>query len=178
VKREREKDDVEQSCQSENRSRSRIFDDSDSRTSSGEGRHRRREVVTEAKNGAAARGGGSAASSSSELLQVVLAAVRCRVCRIGFTTLPLVLLQEQPTVVLLFERDLVSPLAMDECGGHEDLRDSGHRSIIPYLHEGTRVILLNHALPEPAFLSAPVKRRMFKPFIAQGWAVTLRPGAR
>jgi hypothetical protein len=95
VKREREKDDVEQSCQSENRSRSRIFDDSDSRTSSGEGRHRRREVVTEAKSGAAARGGGSAASSSSELLQVVLAAVRCRVCRIGFTTLPSVPLEEQ-----------------------------------------------------------------------------------
>jgi hypothetical protein len=35
-------------------------------------------------------------------------------------------------VVLLLERDLISwSLAMDECGGHEDLRGSGHRSVIP-----------------------------------------------
>jgi hypothetical protein len=38
-----------------------------------------------------------------------------------------VLLQEQPAVVLLLERVLVSwLLAIDECGGYEDLRDPGH----------------------------------------------------
>jgi hypothetical protein len=38
-------------------------------------------------------------------------------------TLPPMLLQEQPTVVLLLERALVSwSLAMDERGGREDLR--------------------------------------------------------
>jgi hypothetical protein len=36
------------------------------------------------------------------------------------------------------------------------------------------VILLRPALPEPAFLSALVKRCLPEPFIAQGWAVTLR----
>jgi hypothetical protein len=50
-------------------------------------------------------------------------------------TLPLVPLQEQPAVVLLLEGALVSwSLAMDKRGGHEDLRGSGHRSIIPYVH--------------------------------------------
>ncbi len=40
-------------------------------------------------------------------------------------------LQEQPAVVLLLERVLVSwSLAMDERGGHEDLRGSGRRSVI------------------------------------------------
>jgi hypothetical protein len=38
--------------------------------------------------------------------------------------------------------------------------------------------LLKPTLPEPAFLSTPVKWRMPEPFIAQGWAVTLRPEAR
>jgi hypothetical protein len=43
-------------------------------------------------------------------------------------------------VVLLLERDLISwSLAMDECGGHEDLRGSGHRSVIPYVHERTEL---------------------------------------
>jgi hypothetical protein len=38
-------------------------------------------------------------------------------------------------VVLLLERALISwSIAMDECGGHEDLRGSGRRSIIPYVH--------------------------------------------
>jgi hypothetical protein len=40
-------------------------------------------------------------------------------------TLPLVPLQEQPAVVLLLGRDLVSwSLTIDEHGGHEDLHDS------------------------------------------------------
>jgi hypothetical protein len=58
-------------------------------------------------------------------------------------------------VVLLLGRDLVSwSLAMDERGGHKDLRGLGHRSIIPYVHGRTGVVLLKSALPKPAFLSA------------------------
>jgi hypothetical protein len=57
------------------------------------------------------------------------------VCRSGFATLPPVPLQEQPAVVLLLEGSLVSwSLAMDKRGGHEDLRGSGRRSVIPYVH--------------------------------------------
>jgi hypothetical protein len=57
------------------------------------------------------------------------------ICRSGFTTLPPVSLQEQPVVVLLLE-GLKSHkvLVMREDGGHEDLRGSGRRSIIPYVH--------------------------------------------
>jgi hypothetical protein len=40
------------------------------------------------------------------------------------------------------------------------------------------VILHKHALPEPVYLSAPVKWRMPEPFIAQGTVVTLRPEAQ
>jgi hypothetical protein len=40
------------------------------------------------------------------------------------------------------------------------------------------IVLLKHAPPEPAYLSAPVKWRMLEPFIAQGWAVTMGPEAR
>jgi hypothetical protein len=58
-----------------------------------------------------------------------------RVCRSGFMTLPPVPLQEQPAMVLLLEGALVSwLLAMREYGGHEDLRGSDRRSIIPYIH--------------------------------------------
>jgi hypothetical protein len=43
-------------------------------------------------------------------------------------------------MVLLLEGALVSwSLAMDECGGHEDLRDSGRRSVIPYVHGRTEL---------------------------------------
>jgi hypothetical protein len=56
-------------------------------------------------------------------------------CQSGFATLPSVLLQEQPAVVLLLERTLVSwSLAMDERGVYEELRGSGRRSVIPYVH--------------------------------------------
>jgi hypothetical protein len=65
-------------------------------------------------------------------------------------------LQERLDVVLLLEGDLVSwSLAMDERSGYEDLHGSDHRSVIPYVHGRTGVVLLKHALPEPAFLSAP-----------------------
>jgi hypothetical protein len=61
-------------------------------------------------------------------------------CQSGFATLSSVLLQEQPAVVLLFEGILVSwSLAMDERGGHKDLRGSGRRSIIPYIYERTEL---------------------------------------
>jgi hypothetical protein len=55
--------------------------------------------------------------------------------RSGFTTLPSVPLQEQSVVVLLLE-GLRSHkvLVIREYGGHEDLRDSGRRSVIPYVH--------------------------------------------
>jgi hypothetical protein len=50
-------------------------------------------------------------------------------------------------VVLLLERVLVSwSLAMDERGGHEDLRGLGRRSVIPYVHGETGVVLLKSAL--------------------------------
>jgi hypothetical protein len=87
-------------------------------------------------------------------------------------------------VVLLLEGVLVSwSLAMDEHGGHEDLRGLGRRSVIPYVHGRTRIVLLKPALPEPAYLSVnlsstPVKRCLPGPFIAQGWVVTMRPEAR
>jgi hypothetical protein len=56
-------------------------------------------------------------------------------CRSGFAILPLVLLPEQPVVVLLLERALVSwSSAIDEHGEQEDLRGSGCRSVIPYIH--------------------------------------------
>jgi hypothetical protein len=66
--------------------------------------------------------------------------IMCGRCRSGFMTLPPVLLQEQPVVVLLLERALVTwSLAMDECGGHKDLRSSGRRSVIPYIHGRTEL---------------------------------------
>jgi hypothetical protein len=44
-------------------------------------------------------------------------------------------LQKQPVVILLLDRVLVSwSLAMDERGGHGDLRGSGRLSVIPYAH--------------------------------------------
>jgi hypothetical protein len=82
-------------------------------------------------------------------------------------------------VVLLLERALVSlSLAMDEHGEHEDLRGSGRRSVIPYIHGRTEVVLLKPALFEPAFLSALEKWRLPEPFIVQGRTVTMSPEAR
>jgi hypothetical protein len=82
-------------------------------------------------------------------------------------------------VVFLLERDFVSwSLAMDEYGGHKDLRGADCRSVIPYVHGRTGVVLLKHALPEPVFLSASQKWRLLNPFIAQDRAVTMSPNVR
>jgi hypothetical protein len=43
-------------------------------------------------------------------------------------------------VVLLWGRPLASwLLAIGERGGHDDLRGSGRRSVIPYVHGGTEL---------------------------------------
>jgi hypothetical protein len=88
-------------------------------------------------------------------------------------------------VVLLLEGALVSwSLAMDERSGHENLRGSGHRSVIPYVH--VRMELYCSSLP---YLSLPFcltvnlfltprKRYLPGPFIAQRRIVTMRPRAR
>jgi hypothetical protein len=56
-------------------------------------------------------------------------------CRSGFMTLSSVPLKEQSAVILLLE-GLRSHkvLVIREYGGHEDLRGSDRRSIIPYVH--------------------------------------------
>jgi hypothetical protein len=99
-----------------------------------------------------------------------------RACRSGFATLPPMPLQEQPTMVLLLEGDLVSwSLAMDERGGHEDLCGLIHRNIIPYVHGRTELYCTSIYEPEP-FLTF-WKWRLPEPFIPQGRVVTMRPKA-
>jgi hypothetical protein len=71
-------------------------------------------------------------------------------------------------------------LAIDERGGHEDLRGSGRQSVIPYVHG--RIGLYCSSMPclcelEPFFLTL-VKWRLPESFIAQGQAVTMSPEAR
>jgi hypothetical protein len=69
-------------------------------------------------------------------------------CQSDFTTLPPVLLQEQPAMVLLLERVLVSwSLAMDEHNRHEDLRGSNRQSVIPYVHGRIELYCSSLALP-------------------------------
>jgi hypothetical protein len=80
-------------------------------------------------------------------------------------------------VVLLLEGVLVSwSLAIDEHGGHKDLRGSGRRSVIPYVYGRTELYCSSLYEPEP-FLT-PVKRCLPDPFIAQGRVVTMKPGAQ
>jgi hypothetical protein len=68
-------------------------------------------------------------------------------------------------MVLLLERDLVSwSLAVDERGGHKDLRGLGHRSVIPYIYGRTEWYCSSLYEPEP--FSNPVKRWLPSPFIA------------
>jgi hypothetical protein len=57
------------------------------------------------------------------------------------------MLQEQPAMVPLLERALVSwSLVVDEHGGHEDLHGSGRRSVIPYVHGTTELYCSSLAL--------------------------------
>jgi hypothetical protein len=73
----------------------------------------------------------------------------CRAkCQSDFMTLQQVLLQEQLVVVLLLESALVSwLLVMDEHGGHQYLRGSGHRSVTPYIHGRMGLYCSSLALP-------------------------------
>jgi hypothetical protein len=69
-------------------------------------------------------------------------------CQSGFMTLPLVLLQEQPVVVLLLERTLVSwSSAIDERSEHKDLCGSDRRSVIPYVQGRMVLYCPSLALP-------------------------------
>jgi hypothetical protein len=82
-------------------------------------------------------------------------------------------------MVLLLERALVSwSLAMDERGGHKDLRVSDRRSVISYVHGRTELYCSRMYEHEPFLFFDPVKWRMSEPFIAQGQTITLRPGAQ
>jgi hypothetical protein len=82
-------------------------------------------------------------------------------------------------VVLLLGRALASwSLAMDERGGHEDLRGSGRWSVIPYVHGRTELYCSSLPCLSLSFLSTPVKWRLPEPFIAQGQVVTMSPKAR
>jgi hypothetical protein len=61
-------------------------------------------------------------------------------------TLPPALLQEQPNVVLCWRGLKSLGFALNEHGEHQDLCDSGRRSIIPYVHGRMGVVLLKHWL--------------------------------
>jgi hypothetical protein len=90
-----------------------------------------------------------------------------------------VLLQEQPVVILLLEMALISwSLVIDERDGYEDLRGSIHQSILPYVHGRTWMYCSSLHVLSLIFFLAPVKWRLPEHFIAQGQAVTLRPGAQ
>jgi hypothetical protein len=74
-------------------------------------------------------------------------------------TLSSVFPEEQPTVVFLLERDLVSRmLAMDEHGGHEDLRGLGRWNVTTYVHEGSCCIAQAWACQCVSKSSSPIIR--------------------
>jgi hypothetical protein len=59
-------------------------------------------------------------------------------------------------VILLLEGDLVSwSLAMDEYSELEDLRGSGRRSVIPYVHGRTELYCSSPYESEPFLFSTP-----------------------
>jgi hypothetical protein len=81
-----------------------------------------------------------------------------------------------PFVVLLWGRALASwLLAIAEHNGHQGLRASGRRSIIPYVHGRTVLYCSSLYEPELSFFSTPRKWRPPKPFIPQGWVVYNEP---
>jgi hypothetical protein len=112
-------------------------------------------------------------------------------CPSGFTTLPSVPLQEQPVVVLLLEgHRSLGELAIREYGRHKDLRGSGRRSVIPYVHGWMElycwVLVLDWGVRCSPSVSPCVyvefipglrlcDCRLPGPFIPQGRAVTGRP---
>jgi hypothetical protein len=68
------------------------------------------------------------------------------------------LLQDQSAVVLLLEGTLVSwSLAMDEHSEHEELRGSGRRSVIPYVHGRTELYCSSLYEPAPFLFLTLVK---------------------
>jgi hypothetical protein len=67
---------------------------------------------------------------------------------------------------------------MDKRGGHEDLRGSDYRSVIPYVHRKTELYCSSLPCLSLFFLFAPLKWRLPEPFIAQGRAVTMNPNVR
>jgi hypothetical protein len=85
-------------------------------------------------------------------------------------------------MVFLLERVLVSwSLAIDEHGGYEDLCDSDHRSVIPYVHGRTGLYCSSMSYlcePESFFRPPPLKWCLPEPFIAQGRTVTMSLEAR
>jgi hypothetical protein len=96
--------------------------------------------------------------------------------------LPPMLLQEQPAVVLLLEGALISwSLAIDKCGGHEDLYGSDRQSVIPYVHVRTGLYCssLSYLCELETYLFlTPVKWRFPESFLSQGRAVTMSHEAR
>jgi hypothetical protein len=64
---------------------------------------------------------------------------------------------------------------MDEHSGLEDLRDSGRRSVIPYVHGRTELYYLSLHEFEPFLFSTPRKWRPPEPFIAHGQVVYNEP---
>jgi hypothetical protein len=70
-------------------------------------------------------------------------------------------------VVLLWGRHLASwLLAIDEHSRLEDLRGSGRRSIIPYVHRRTELYCSSMYEPETFLFSTPRKWRPPEPFVA------------
>jgi hypothetical protein len=79
-------------------------------------------------------------------------------------------------VVLLWGRPLASwLLAMDEHSGLKDLRGSGHRSVIPYVHGRTELYYSSLYEHEHFLFSTPQKWHPPEPFIAQGRVVYNEP---
>jgi hypothetical protein len=67
-------------------------------------------------------------------------------------------------VVLLLERILVSwSLAMDDRSGHQDLCDSGRRSVTPYVHETMALYCSSLALPHVSLSLSSGRESVFNP---------------
>jgi hypothetical protein len=82
-------------------------------------------------------------------------------------------------VVLLWGKPLASwLLAIDEHSGHEDLRGSDRRSVIPYVHERTELYCSNLYEPESFLFLTSWKWRLPESFITQGRVVYNEPKAR